>query len=166
MGMDVFGLEPTSEVGAYFRNNVWWWRPLWDYCCRLAPDLIPEDNGGHYNDGWSLDADAAKELAAKLKDELASGRCQHYAAAYARAIATLPLETCEFCEGTGTRSDAVGLEHGFPTRINPHTGQPGWCNGCDGLGTHPPFLAHYPFSPENVEAFAGFLEACGGFEIW
>ena len=35
MGMDVYGIAPTSERGEYFRNNVWWWRPLWDYCCEV-----------------------------------------------------------------------------------------------------------------------------------
>jgi hypothetical protein len=28
MGMDVYGKEPKSDKGEYFRNNVWWWRPL------------------------------------------------------------------------------------------------------------------------------------------
>lgn len=51
MGMDVIGQSPVSERGEYFRNNVWWWHPLWEYCERLAPDLIPSDNLGHYNDG-------------------------------------------------------------------------------------------------------------------
>lgn len=50
MGMDVFGQSPISERGEYFRNSVWWWHPLWEYCERLAPDLIPHDNPGHYND--------------------------------------------------------------------------------------------------------------------
>ena len=36
MGMDVFGKNPTDEKGAYFRNNVWFWHPLWDYCLHLS----------------------------------------------------------------------------------------------------------------------------------
>jgi hypothetical protein len=31
MGMDVYGKAPTVEEGKYFRNNLWWWRPLWTY---------------------------------------------------------------------------------------------------------------------------------------
>ena len=31
MGMDVSGMNPSSETGEYFRNNVWWWRHLWNY---------------------------------------------------------------------------------------------------------------------------------------
>jgi hypothetical protein len=39
MGMDVYGKDAVSEKGEYFRNNVWYWRPLWNYCIEVAPDL-------------------------------------------------------------------------------------------------------------------------------
>ena len=42
MGMDVIGLKPTSKEGEYFRNNVWWWGPLADYCMEVAPDNYGE----------------------------------------------------------------------------------------------------------------------------
>ena len=29
--------------GVYFRNNVWWWRPLWDYVCNNVDELTEED---------------------------------------------------------------------------------------------------------------------------
>lgn len=165
MGMDVYGKEPSSEVGSYFRNNVWWWRPLWNYCEHLAPELIPEDNLGHSNDGWGLDAEGARALAEKLREELDSGRCQAYAECYQRHHDALPSEPCELCHGTGIRSDAIGLAHGFPERLNPHTQKKGWCNGCDGLGTVRPWATRYPFSVENVAEFITFLAASGGFEI-
>ena len=48
MGMDVYGLNPDK----YFRNNVWWWRPLWDYVCNTCYDILSEKdmNAGSYND--------------------------------------------------------------------------------------------------------------------
>ena len=72
MGMDVYGLNPqlksekpeidfsnaTEEQrteyfeamdtfeqqnpGFYFRNNVWWWRPLWDYVCTVCDSVMTE----------------------------------------------------------------------------------------------------------------------------
>jgi hypothetical protein len=33
-------------------------------------------------------------------------------------------------------------------------------------GAYPPRIAKYPLSVENVQEFANFLDACGGFEIW
>lgn len=166
MGMDVYGQNPTSEVGSYFRNNVWWWRPLWSYCEHIAPDLIPKDNEGHLNDGWGLDAEGARALAQKLKEELDSGRCAEHAESYQRELKALLREPCDLCNGTGVRRDEIGLEHGFPEKLNPYTGLKGWCNGCDGKGDKPPFAANYPFSTQNVAEFANFLEASGGFEIW
>ena len=35
MGMDVYGREPEKELGKYFRSNVWWWRPLWNYTAEI-----------------------------------------------------------------------------------------------------------------------------------
>ena len=35
MGMDVYGIAPEKEWGEYFRSNVWWWRPLWDYTAEI-----------------------------------------------------------------------------------------------------------------------------------
>ena len=43
--------EYTSQSGTYFRNNVWWWRPLADYVLRFTK-VIPEDQqeAWGYND--------------------------------------------------------------------------------------------------------------------
>lgn len=37
MGMDVYGKEPTSETGKYFRNNVWWWQTTRSRLRRASP---------------------------------------------------------------------------------------------------------------------------------
>jgi len=55
MGMDVMGMNATSEKGEYFRNNVWWWRPLWDYCLNEHGDIAGQVEHGHSNDGDGLD---------------------------------------------------------------------------------------------------------------
>lgn len=154
MGMDVFGQSPISERGEYFRNSIWWWHPLWEYCERLAPDLIPHDNPGHYNDGWGLDGSASLALAERLDAALASGAVEQYAKDYTRFLAALPDEPCTICAGTGKRAEP------------PHTGPgPLPCNGCEGSGRRPHFATHYLFSPQNVREFEAFLRDCGGFNI-
>lgn len=154
MGMDVFGKSPISERGRYFRNNVWWWHPLWDYCESIAPDIIPQSNLGHSNDGWGLGSRAARKLADRLAAALASGETEQYAQSYAAFLKALPDEPCTICGGTGKRAEP------------PHTGPgPLPCNGCNGSGRTPHFDTHYPFSVENVREFEAFLRDCGGFEI-
>ena len=77
MGMDVYGKNPTSEKGSYFRNNVWWWRPLWDYCLEVAPELC-SDVSGHTNDGEGLDEAGAIALSEILFQELWDGKTAQY----------------------------------------------------------------------------------------
>lgn len=165
MGMDVFGDAPDNEEGKYFRNNVWWWRPLWDYCEQVAPTLL-EGNGGHYNDGWGLSKRDALALAKRLREEISSGRTANYQTMYYVAQNSIPEEVCEYCKGTGVRTDKVGQEMNYADKLNPETGKIGWCNGCNGKGTSKPFSTWYDFSVENVELFATFLEHSGGFKIW
>ena len=170
MGMDVFGNDPKTDTGEYFRNNVWWWRPLWDYCCEVAPSLC-ENVSGHFNDGDGLDEEGSKALAKILFDEIESGRTAAYEKAYNKHIADLPRETCDLCEGTGIRTDKVGLEMHMPQKeLRPEiaiiTGRThGWCNACDGEGKRDSFDTSYPFSVENVLEFAQFVRDSGGFKI-
>jgi hypothetical protein len=43
MGMDVFGSNPDSEAGDYFRANVWSWCSIHDLIIRLCSDLLDEE---------------------------------------------------------------------------------------------------------------------------
>jgi hypothetical protein len=171
MGMDVYGKAPTSEKGKYFRNNVWWWRPLADFILDTAPDdLTSRCEHWHLNDGDGLDAATSKNLAAHLRQSIASGAAEAYIDKRASALAGLPRETCPLCNGSGVRSDAIGKKAGQDTRKieedgHPRNGQVGWCNGCDGRGDKEPWAAGYHINIENIEGFAVFLEDCGGFEI-
>lgn len=169
--MDVVG---RNNPDAYFRNNVWWWRPLWMYCCDVAGDVIDDEtaDGGHFNDGVGLDEDGSLRLAAILKEEIFSGRTLKYEQAYNKRLSELPRHKCGICDGTGIRTDAVGVEYGMPEReLEEHvavlTGRThGWCNACAGEGMTDDFDAGYPFSVDNVLEFVDFLEECGGFHIY
>jgi hypothetical protein len=174
MGMDVIGKNPTDEVGDYFRNNLWYWRPLWEYCCEIGADLIDEQTADdcHCNCGAGLDNDDAVELGLRLLTEVQNGNCAVYERKYHEYIASLPKTTCSYCEGTGIRTDEVGLEMSMPTRklddeVAFMTGRThGYCNACQGWGEVLPFEANYPFSVANVIEFSNFLRTCGGFEVW
>ena len=91
MGMDVYGHNPTTEDGSYFRNAIWEWDPLADYICHKAPwDIVGKCDFWHSNDGDGLDASAALALAAFLQAEIDSGRCEQYARVYADRDETEP----------------------------------------------------------------------------
>ena len=173
MGMDVLGKNPTTKTGEYFRNNVWWWRPLADFCIqRYGAEVGFDGEGWGYNDGNGLNGDQSLHLARLIRADLANGSVATYERNYNEWRASLPREACDLCDCTGIRTDEVGVEHGMPERelapeIQILTGRTyGYCNSCQGVGTNESFLAGYPFTEENVREFAEFLEGCGGFEIW
>jgi hypothetical protein len=157
MGMDVYGKNPSSEVGRYFRNNVWWWRPLWDYVVEVAPHLT-EGVDGHMNGGDGLGKKAATRLTKILTAEIEAGRTAQYATERAAKIEALPDEPCGLCHGTGTRTDKLAKKVGCD--------RPGGCNACEGKGTVRPWVTNYPFNVENAVEFRDFVAASGGFEIW
>jgi len=66
MGMDVFGIAPTSDKGNYFRNNIWHWYPLLDVIART--NVLDEETlkGMGFNDGLGANADDAIRLADAL----------------------------------------------------------------------------------------------------
>lgn len=165
MGFDVYGKSPTDVVGEYFRNSVWGWHPLAQYCEHVAPEITQHCHYWHSNDGDGLDAENSKALAQVLQDEINSGRTQDYVDARKAKLDAMPDLPCTWCGGTGVRTDACGVENKMPERDNPHTGKKGWCNGCDGKGGVRPFEANYDLDVENVREFAEFLSHCGGFEI-
>ena len=58
-----------ENPGHYFRNNVWWWRPLWDFVCMQCRDFMPEKQkeGGNWNDGRLIDQETAAKIGTKLE---------------------------------------------------------------------------------------------------
>lgn len=64
MGMDVYGINPTTEAGKYFRASVWSWRPIHAIC---SPHC--DTTGWEYNDGHGLDS---QEECDRLADALDS----------------------------------------------------------------------------------------------
>jgi len=158
MGFNLYGLRPRDEVGVYFRNNVWWWRPLADYVLAVCSDLFRPGEAQYwdYNDGPAVSAETAHAIGKRLRKLLASGAVARYAAKHEAERKALPLKVCEFCDGTGDRPDL---------------GPPEWkaacggCNGCLGAGWVEDPLASYPFSEDNAKDFIAFCETCGGFRI-
>lgn len=156
MGMDVYGLSPKSETGEYFRANVWYWRPLWQYCCDVVSDLEERVPNGHFNDADGLKTpEEAEELGKTLLTHLDTGETTRWKTMYYEELSKLPTSDCDICSGTGQRPDGL---HGIEWK------EPG-CNGCSGTGIRAHWATNYPFEEEIVKEFAEFLIDSGGFKI-
>lgn len=171
MGMDVYGKAPVNEIGRYFRRNVWGWHPLWGYVEDQHPEIAELVKLAHTNDGDGLTSSKSLKLARLLQEDLANGAVDEYISARQMALSLLPRETCNFCSGTGIRTDAVAIEHGMPEKeLSPELqallGRThGVCNACSSQGSLEAFELSYRLDREDIEQFADFLENCGGFEI-
>ncbi len=87
------------------------------------------------------------------------------------AIKLIPNQPCECCQGTGIRTDAVGVQNNQPNQMitadgHPRHGETGSCNGCDGRGWNRPAATHYDVNEDDVHKFVDFLRGGGGFAIF
>ena len=142
-----------DHPGYYFRNNVWFWRPLWHYVCEVvAPKILSEDDKTHgsYNDGHRINAVKAIYIADKIKELDESGELDAYEEQFESSRKAIPKQTCQHCNGSGVRND----EH-----------VQGKCNGCDGTGKADRIETAYPFEADNVRNFGDFCRHSGGFEV-
>tara|TARA_Y100000031_G_C8143147_1_gene348594 strand:- start:376 stop:900 length:525 start_codon:yes stop_codon:yes gene_type:complete len=173
MGFDLYGkrFNGNETEDTYFRNNVWWWSPLWSYVTDTCDCLSKKDiQRGFFNEGHFISKKKSKKIATTLFKELKSNRTQTYKSDYYKEIESLPLEDCEYCNGTGTRTDKIDKEHGWDVET-PYSED---CNGCNTedsrkegipIGKRKNWLCSYGFAIDNVETFAKFCKESGGFEI-
>ena len=78
---DEMGQYEEDNPGYYFRNNVWWWRPLWGFVCDEFPDLLDDNDveRGEYNEGHEITEDKAMKIGIGLTAMLESGEIKEYA---------------------------------------------------------------------------------------
>ena len=140
----------SVNSGYYFRNNCWWWRPLWNYCHQVAPDLISEEvfNSGHNNSGAGLDDKGAKALGRRLLQCIEEGHTIEYQAEYQQYLDDLPDDDCMRCNNNNRGNHKKRS-----------------CRSCNKTGKSENFNKHYPFDIDNVKDFAEFCLQSGGFKI-
>jgi hypothetical protein len=162
MGMDVYGIKPTSKVGEYFRRNVWGWHPLWEYCLDLHPDIAGKVKNGHSNDGDGLGLVNAKKLAKKLDNDVKNGVAKKYIDDRNKRIADLSQQLCWLCEGKATLNKITlnAVDESSSTKTSNQ------CHVCNGTGFGDDWEKNYYLELEDIVEFSKFLEASGGFQIW
>lgn len=152
MGMDVYGIAPENEIGEYFRNNVWYWRPLWEFCCELDCELADKVPLAYSNDGDGLkNCEDCVLLADKIQNSIDNGFADFYIRQREIRLSLLQEEVCHLCNGTGSRIDDLGRNN--------------VCYYCSGQGKTPHWDTHYHLDIENIKNFEKFLRSCGGFRI-
>ena len=131
MGFDIHGLNHKSEAGEYFRNNVWGWRPLWQYVCEQSQDILTKEEqvAGETNDGYRISAEKAQVISKRLFTLLKNGSVRKYARERQKRLDKLPDKRCDVCKGTGKL-------------------QKDPCHNCNGTGQARPWDTFYGFDEE------------------
>ena len=145
-----------ENCGVYFRNNVWWWRPLWNFVTGICDDILTEKDmeSGSYNDGHKISKTKANRIASRLFKLIKSGKVKEYEEGYKKELASLEQIDCDICDATGSRQEPPKTGAGDRE-----------CNGCSGTGKVDDWAKSYPFSEDNVREFANFCLNSGGFQI-
>ena len=159
-----------DNVGVYFRNNVWFWRPLWNYVYDTTDVLTDEDHRlGHENSCHKITEEKAvrigKELLANIKDAEAKE------AAYKKDREPR-MKFNKLCEKAADflYEEIVDKTDGKITcpgdmKIHDPANYKRWTVLSHFGGDLQFSETSYPFSAANVKEFANFCLNSGGFEI-
>ena len=145
-----------ENTGVYFRNNVWWWRPLWHFVTNVCDDILTEKDieGGSWNDGHEISNTKANRIGKRLNKLIEDGEVKEYEEGYKEHLTSLNKVMCDICDGTGKRQEPPITGAGDKD-----------CNRCNATGWKDDWAKSYPFNEENVKAFADFCLNSGGFSI-
>ena len=176
MGMDIYGRAPEKKSGKYFRSNVWWWRPLWDYTAQIdrfyseqkdANQLISEElhKSGHYNDGEGLKTKkACQNLVKRLQWSIDEGLLAEYQKMIDESIKEAKENNANDQKELDALKKKVAKETGeknLAPRDYPKKDHDEW----ETIYKKFDHNDSYPFSQEHVEEWIKFLKYCGGFRI-
>ena len=154
-----------NQKGAYFRNNVWWWRPLAQYVL-LHTKVIDEDKKVHwsYNDNCEIDEEEATQIAKQLRYLIKKGHTKRFEAEWEARRKTLQIHNDKVEKELAEHEREVCFrlnKKNLAPKDFPKKDYDKWSKIYKKRNSD----ANYPFSVENVEEFAEFCEHSGGFKI-
>ena len=196
MGFDIYGLDPnlTSQrptidwneatesdkdayfkalnkfeeenPGYYFRNNVWWWRPLAELIHDKCGDLLSEKQkeGLHDNSGTEFDDDTALAIARRLSNLIKNG----YVDDLAKSIKDNAKIASKHNDGIQKKLEDIRKEverirpnENLAPKDYPFPYDKHWQE----INAQRSWDDSYPFNKANVEEFIHFARHSGGFQI-
>lgn len=154
-----------EQEGTYFRNNVWWWRPLADYVIEHTGCVDEKDKSSwHTNDGHRVSEAEANAIADQLEHLMKTGHTETFANDYEKERKELEEYNEKLSVLEKSLREKVENETG-KTNIAPIDYPEARKKEWDELQAKRKWGASYPFSIGNVKEFIKFCRYSGGFEI-
>ena len=156
MGMDVSGRNAKSESGEYFRASIWSWPLIHSLIKELCFDLLDEKTLEElaFNNGAGADEETCIEMVVRFKAYLSLMDDKVFRIEVPKDSDPIPTETNDSCKFAIDMSKK--LFGSFSV---------------DGSGKvvddeHPEAQSPFKIDREHLTQWIGFLEECGGFEVW
>ena len=154
-----------KNAGVYFRNNVWWWRPLANLIIEKNDWLTEEQQQRlHDNSGFEFSEYEALEIAKVLRSTLRSGEAKEVQKKnkQERRTASEWNKGLEKQEATlRKKAEKISGNKNIAPCDYPADLKKKW----DELTAQRDCKESYPFEIENVKRFIRFLRECGGFKV-
>lgn len=180
MGFDLYALNPVAVKqlrdgdyetlfktdSSYFRNNVWWWRRLWEFTSKHCADILSEEDieRGHSNECHCITDKKAKAIAARLTELIKDGTAAAYETDVKKYIEEEEKKEKK-AKAAFLKKHQCTTEDEFrklaESTLNSEERHKLW----ESYHETTRWGAAYPFSVENLRNFATFCDASMGFEI-
>lgn len=152
-----------DQSGTYFRNNVWWWRPLAEYVIEHSK-VINQDKitleGWTCNSGFEVDDELATQIANQLDALIKSNHTKKYQSTYMLRFKQAEIGNAKIQKEIDKLDKLPRNKDLAPADYNKKD-RAEW----DRLYYTQDRQANYPFSEKNVKEFSIFCRASGGFSI-
>ncbi len=152
--------------GDYFRANVWWWRPIWNFVTEFCDDFLTEKDlaAGNYNDAHFISKSKAKRIATRIKQLDKDGTIDGIQKQYNVVAEEAKKHNSKIEKKLNNLRkrvvEATGKKNIIPADY-PSEYRAEW----DILTKSKNWSDSYPFDKEFLLEFAEFCKYSGGFEI-
>tara|TARA_R100001163_G_scaffold49850_1_gene37494 strand:+ start:303 stop:902 length:600 start_codon:yes stop_codon:yes gene_type:complete len=154
-----------ENPGEYFRNNVWWWRQLAHYVYENTEEISEADyDEWHMNSGHTVSRASSIRIADVLDKLIAEGHTAEKQKEVEEAMKKAEVYNAKVDkEMEALKQEVIKVtgKHNLAPADYPEVQAKKW----DKLYNKRSWKDSYPFSVENVKAFADFCRQSGGFEI-
>ena len=153
-----------DNPGEYFRANVWFWRPIWNFVCCFC-DFLSEDDcdKGCSNSGEQISKTKALKIASRLRKLDKSGFIQEWEdemmISFNKAKKNNEKVRLELKEFQNEMSLKYGV--GTPPKDYDKDDHKKW----EEIYAKEDWAGSYPPSRKYIMEFAVFCQESGGFEI-
>ena len=155
----------NKNPGRYFRNNVWWWRPLWDFVSEQCQDFLTVEDivGGGSNSGHKISKTKSLMISRRLSKVISEGLVDKIDREMTLKVAQAKADNEELQKEMDKVTNKCHKEHG-KNLVPANYPEPYYSQWKELQGKHN-WDGDYPFNADNVKEFAKFCQESGGFEI-